>query len=69
MAQYEYWPRYGLENYSHVLPGERGFDSFVSTKWMQEHWHHSITLSAVYVVFIYAGQKVSAMNRPASVEV
>lgn len=59
MAYYDYSPRYGLENYSFVLPLERGFDSVKSTVWMQENWYHSITLSIVYVISIYLGRKVS----------
>lgn len=58
MATYNYWPRYGIENYSVILPMEQSFDSVKSTVWMQENWYHSVILSAVYVAAIFAGQKV-----------
>ncbi|MFH4975821.1 hypothetical protein AB6A40_002530 [Gnathostoma spinigerum] len=58
MARVEYWPRYGLENYSYVFPFESRFDSVKSTEWMQENWLHSISSSLLYVVSIYAGQKI-----------
>lgn len=58
MARYDYQPRYGLENYTLVLPLEDTFDAVKSTEWMQENWQHSVTISAAYVALIYAGQKV-----------
>uniref|UniRef100_A0A915E0D0 Elongation of very long chain fatty acids protein n=1 Tax=Ditylenchus dipsaci TaxID=166011 RepID=A0A915E0D0_9BILA len=57
MAQYDYWPRYGMDNYSYVMPIEKTFDSIGSTTWMQHYWHHSISLSLIYILLIYAGQK------------
>lgn len=62
MAQAEYWPRYGLENYYLVSPFERNFDSVHSTKWMQENWFHSISSSFIYVLSIYIGQKVVSIQ-------
>jgi elongation of very long chain fatty acids protein 6 len=64
MAQYSYWPRYGLENYSYVLPMEKAFDSVTSTAWMQENWYHSFSLSVLYVFLIYAGQKYMDSRKP-----
>ncbi|KAH7697841.1 fatty acid elongation protein 3, partial [Aphelenchoides avenae] len=64
MAQYDYWPRYGPENYSFILPGETSFDPVTSTEWMQENWHHSISLSVLYVILIYAGQKFMDARKP-----
>jgi len=51
-------------NYSTVLPFERNFDPVVSTKWMQDNWAHSFTLSLLYVALIYAGQR-AMRHRPA----
>lgn len=45
-------------NYSVVLPFERDFDPVPSTVWMQRNWIHSITLSAVYALVIFWGQKI-----------
>ncbi|CAD5220929.1 unnamed protein product [Bursaphelenchus okinawaensis] len=64
MAQYDYYPRYGLENYSFVLPMEKKFDSVASTLWMQENWHHSIALSTFYIISLYAGQKIMESRKP-----
>ncbi|TMS38109.1 hypothetical protein L596_004905 [Steinernema carpocapsae] len=64
MAQAEYFPRYGLENYSLVLPFESSFDSVRSTQWMQENWYHSFTWSFVYVACIYLGQKFMETRKP-----
>ncbi|KJH52247.1 GNS1/SUR4 family protein [Dictyocaulus viviparus] len=58
MARYDYQPKYGLENYTVILPLEDTFDAVRSTVWMQRNWLHSVTLSVAYVVLIYAGQKV-----------
>lgn len=35
MARHDYWPRYGLENYTLLLPFEDSFDGAKSTGWMQ----------------------------------
>lgn len=59
MARYDYLPRYGLENYTVVLPLEDTFDAVRSTAWMQQSWLHSVSFSVAYVALIYAGQKVS----------
>ncbi|KAI1733301.1 GNS1/SUR4 family domain-containing protein [Ditylenchus destructor] len=64
MARAEYWPRYGSENYSYVLPMEEGFTSAWSTQWMQDYWQHSVTISIAYVVLIYAGQKYMESKKP-----
>uniref|UniRef100_A0A0M3I644 Elongation of very long chain fatty acids protein n=1 Tax=Ascaris lumbricoides TaxID=6252 RepID=A0A0M3I644_ASCLU len=58
MARLEYWPRYGLENYTFVFPFEKSFDSVRSTQWMQNNWLHSVSSSIFYVIAIYGGQKV-----------
>ncbi|VDN55887.1 unnamed protein product [Dracunculus medinensis] len=58
MAQMEYWPRLGVENYTYLMPFERNFDSVSSTKWMQNNWNYSIYYSILYVICIYAGQKL-----------
>uniref|UniRef100_A0A0K0DHW1 Elongation of very long chain fatty acids protein n=1 Tax=Angiostrongylus cantonensis TaxID=6313 RepID=A0A0K0DHW1_ANGCA len=58
MARYDYEPKYGLENYTMVFTIEETFDPVASTAWMQKNWLHSVSLSAAYVVLIYAGQKV-----------
>lgn len=58
MARVEYWPRYGLENYTFVFPFERSFNSVRSTEWMQHNWQHAISSSVFYVVAIYGGQKL-----------
>uniref|UniRef100_A0A1I7XS63 Elongation of very long chain fatty acids protein n=1 Tax=Heterorhabditis bacteriophora TaxID=37862 RepID=A0A1I7XS63_HETBA len=69
MAQYDYWPRYGPENYSVVLPLEDTFDARKSTVWMQNNWFHSVSLSAAYVVLLYSGQKIMAGRKPFGLDV
>ncbi|CAD6195446.1 unnamed protein product [Caenorhabditis auriculariae] len=64
MAQYDYWPRYGNENYSLILPLEDSFDPVSSTQWMQRNWLHSITASVAYVVLIFGGQKLMESRKP-----
>ncbi|CAB3406789.1 unnamed protein product [Caenorhabditis bovis] len=64
MAQYDYWPRYGLENYSVILPLEETFNPVNSTQWMQRNWHHSITGSIIYVVLIFLGKKLMENRKP-----
>jgi elongation of very long chain fatty acids protein 6 len=64
MATYNYWPRYGAENYSVILPMEQSFDSVRSTVWMQENWHHSIILSLIYIIAIFGGQKLMESRKP-----
>ncbi|CAJ0579950.1 unnamed protein product, partial [Mesorhabditis spiculigera] len=64
MARYDYWPRYGLENYSFVLPLEDSFDSIHSTLWMQNNWKHAATFSAVYVMAIFGGRKLMESRKP-----
>ncbi|KHJ97828.1 GNS1/SUR4 family protein [Oesophagostomum dentatum] len=64
MARYDYQPRYGLDNYTVVLPLEDTFDAVKSTKWMQESWQHSVTCSVAYVALIYGGQKVMESRKP-----
>lgn len=59
MAEFNYWPRYGVENYSYSFALEKSFDAVQSTKWMQINWIHSISVSVAYVVLIYLGRKVS----------
>ncbi|KFD52556.1 hypothetical protein M514_06590 [Trichuris suis] len=44
-------------NYTVVFPFERTFDPLPSTIWMKHNWAHSITLSALYALFIHQGQK------------
>jgi hypothetical protein len=58
MAQYDYQPRFGPENHSFVVPYELTFDARRSTDWMQRNWGHSFTLSFLYIVVIFGGQKV-----------
>lgn len=58
MAQYNYWPRYGLENYSFYFSFETKFDAISSTEWMINNWSYSIIISIIYVILIYGGQKV-----------
>uniref|UniRef100_A0AC34QUD4 Elongation of very long chain fatty acids protein n=1 Tax=Panagrolaimus sp. JU765 TaxID=591449 RepID=A0AC34QUD4_9BILA len=64
MAYYNYSPRYGLDNYSFVFPFEHTFDSVKSTVWMQENWHHSITMSVFYIIAIYLGRKLMESRKP-----
>ncbi|KAI6181337.1 Elongation of very long chain fatty acids protein [Aphelenchoides besseyi] len=64
MAQYDYWPRYGLENYTYVFPFEDTFDPIESTEWMQRNWVHSISFSVLYVLSIYAGQRFMESRKP-----
>ncbi|KAJ1348105.1 hypothetical protein KIN20_003336 [Parelaphostrongylus tenuis] len=65
MARYDYQPKYGLENYTVILPIEDSFDPVTSTAWMQKNWLHSVSLSVrAYVVLIYAGQKVMEGRKP-----
>lgn len=52
-----------MYNYSYVFPFEEGFTAVPSTLWMQENWYHSVTLSFLYAVSIYAGQKIMAKRR------
>ncbi|VDD89119.1 unnamed protein product [Enterobius vermicularis] len=58
MARAEYWPRYGIENYSFVFPFEYSFDPIASTEWMQRNWHNSIYSSVLYGALILTGRKV-----------
>ena len=58
MAKYEYNPRFGPDNYSYVVPYELSFDVVSSTQWMQRNWGHSFTLSFLYIVAIFGGQRV-----------
>ncbi|GMT24916.1 hypothetical protein PFISCL1PPCAC_16213 [Pristionchus fissidentatus] len=64
MARHDYWPRYGLENYSFVLPLEDSFNGATSTAWMQENWLHSLSASAAYLVVIFGGQKFMESRKP-----
>ncbi|CAJ0959295.1 unnamed protein product, partial [Mesorhabditis belari] len=64
MARYDYWPRYGLENYTYVLPFEDTFDSIKSTRWMQNNWQHAATFSALYVGAIFGGKKIMESRKP-----
>jgi hypothetical protein len=64
MAQYNYSPKYGLENYSYVFPFEDTFNPIESTKWMQKNWTYSISFSILYVLAIYAGQKFMESRKP-----
>lgn len=50
-------------NYSIVMPFERHFDPVPSTRFMQNYWGHSVTLSILYAIAIYVGQKLMK-NRP-----
>ncbi|XGW27275.1 hypothetical protein V3C99_007688, partial [Haemonchus contortus] len=68
MARYDYLPKYGLENYTLVLPLEDSFDPVKSTVWMQESWLHSVTFSVGYIALIYAGQKVMESRKPFGLE-
>ncbi|GMS81749.1 hypothetical protein PENTCL1PPCAC_3924, partial [Pristionchus entomophagus] len=58
MARCDYWPRYGFENYTFLLPFEDSFDGPNSTGWMQKNWMHSLTASAVYLIVVFAGRKM-----------
>ncbi|CAK5080758.1 unnamed protein product [Meloidogyne enterolobii] len=58
MAKSDYFPRYGVENYSFVTSYELSFDMVSSTEWMRRNWIHSITLSVIYIFGIFGGQKV-----------
>ncbi|PAV62662.1 hypothetical protein WR25_20397 [Diploscapter pachys] len=69
MAQYNYWPRYGPENFSLILPLENNFDAVKSTVWMQNNWHHSFTWSLAYVVVIFGGRKLMANRKPFDLEI
>uniref|UniRef100_A0A0N5AHR6 Elongation of very long chain fatty acids protein n=1 Tax=Syphacia muris TaxID=451379 RepID=A0A0N5AHR6_9BILA len=62
MAKAEYWPRYGIENYSFVFPFEHTFDPISSTEWMQRNWHNSIYSSLLYGALILTGRKVGIME-------
>jgi len=53
-----------LYNYSVVLPMEEGFEPAPLTLWMQDEWYHSFTLSFLYAISIYIGQKLMS-KRPA----
>ncbi|KAL3108434.1 hypothetical protein niasHT_015356 [Heterodera trifolii] len=64
MAKFEYWPRYGFENHTLVLPAERAFNLTDSTLWMQENWLSSFAFSALYVVAIFGGQKLMSSQKP-----
>ncbi|MCP9265435.1 Elongation of very long chain fatty acids protein [Dirofilaria immitis] len=64
MAQWEYLPYYGLENYLYTTSFEAKFNMMESTKWMQENWFHSITSSIAYVISIYIGQKLMESRKP-----
>jgi hypothetical protein len=59
-------PRDELYNYSLLLPFEEGFSPVPSTLWMQQNWYHSLTLSLVYAICIYVGQKI--MSRRSAYE-
>jgi len=56
-VRYDYWPRYGDGNYSLVMPFEQNFTSQPSTEWLIDYWHHSITISALYVFAILVGER------------
>lgn len=58
MAQYNYWPRYGPENYSFIFSAEEKFDPVASTQWMLKNWSYSIVISILYVIMIFVGQMV-----------
>lgn len=47
-----------------VFTIEETFDPVASTAWMQKNWLHSVSLSAAYVVLIYAGQKIMEGRKP-----
>lgn len=64
MARYDYWPRYGQENFSLVMPFEETFDAVKSTVWMQNNWTHSMTFSAAYVVAIFGIKKLMEPRKP-----
>ncbi|CAI5448016.1 unnamed protein product [Caenorhabditis angaria] len=64
MAQYDYWPRYGLDNYSMILPFEKSFNPRESTEFMQRNWQHSITASVIYVAVIFGGKKFMENRKP-----
>lgn len=51
-------PARELYNYSFELPFERSFDAISWTEWFRNNWIHSITLSIIYVIAIYAGRKL-----------
>lgn len=44
-------------DYTFVLPFERDFDPSPSTEWMRAYWWHSVTLSVLYALGIWLGQK------------
>ncbi|CAK5085109.1 unnamed protein product [Meloidogyne enterolobii] len=64
MAKSDYFPRYGVENYSFVTSYELSFDMVSSTEWMRRNWIHSITLSVIYIFGIFGGQKLMNNRKP-----
>uniref|UniRef100_A0A914GWT0 Elongation of very long chain fatty acids protein n=1 Tax=Globodera rostochiensis TaxID=31243 RepID=A0A914GWT0_GLORO len=64
MAKFEYWPRYGFENHTLVLPAERSFNLTDSTLWMQDNWLNSLAFCTLYVIAIFGGQKLMSSQKP-----
>jgi len=64
MAVLQTFPQDELYNYTFMLPLEDQYAAIPSMLWMQANWHHSLTLSLIYVLFISIGQKLMA-KRPA----
>ncbi|GMR45564.1 hypothetical protein PMAYCL1PPCAC_15759 [Pristionchus mayeri] len=68
MARFDYWPRYGYDNYSVILPFEDSYDGKKFTSWMQANWAHSLSVSAAYVIVIFAGRKLMESRKPFSLD-
>ncbi|GMR44001.1 hypothetical protein PMAYCL1PPCAC_14196, partial [Pristionchus mayeri] len=63
-ARHDYWPSYGFENHSLVIPFEKSFDEENFTSWIQANWAHSLSVSAAYLIVIFAGQKLMESRKP-----
>lgn len=50
-------------NYTVVFPFEDNFEVNKQMKWMDKNWIHSITISTVYVLAIYIGQKIMSHQK------
>uniref|UniRef100_A0A915JIN9 Elongation of very long chain fatty acids protein n=1 Tax=Romanomermis culicivorax TaxID=13658 RepID=A0A915JIN9_ROMCU len=50
-------------NYSLMFSFERHFDPVPSTVWVKANWMHSLTLSVIYILAVFGGQRLMA-KRP-----
>lgn len=55
-------------NYTTMFPFERNFDPVPSTVWMKANWVHSITLSVLYMIIIYVGERLMLSRKPYSLD-